>query len=87
MSALLKEVAAILVAHGDEAYSLVVSGPDGSGALLLGVSILPTRRPLDSLSLRHELEYLRDVASLRAIADRYDIPPEKLEALLPQGDR
>jgi hypothetical protein len=39
---------------------------------------------LAELSLRHELEYLADVATLRALCSKYDIPAARLEALLPK---
>jgi hypothetical protein len=39
---------------------------------------------LMQLSMLHELEYLQDMAQLRALCSRYDIPAAALERLLPK---
>lgn len=85
MTALLKEVADILADHGDLPCAPTVS-QDG-GNLTLTVVVLPPHAGFSTLALRHELEYLRDVATMRAIADRYGINSAAIEAMLPNKER
>ena len=92
MSAILREVAEILAQHGDLRCVPSVDADERAGCLVLRVEISGrtlvsetiVNGRLDALELFHALRYLQDLASLRALAAKYDIDPARLEALLPK---
>ena len=87
----LVEVADILAKHGRLRCAPRVELDDGE--IVLTVAVTPEMAgdgadaALDAIELFHELERLEDVAQLRALCEKYDIPPADLERLLPKEDR
>ena len=83
----LAEVAAVLAQHGGLICQPTVEEEDGQ--IVLTVTVHPQGQAtihdaLCAVELLNALQYLRDMATLRALAARYDIAPEQLEALLPK---
>jgi hypothetical protein len=65
---------------------------DEDGVIVLSVRVRPDDQPLlagavDTVELYQHLLHVVDVGTLRVLAKRYDIDPEKLEALLPDYDQ
>ncbi len=65
---------------------------DEAVGVTLAVRILPGDQALAingirTLSLFHELQYLADLAQMRSLLARYDMPEEALQRLLPRRDR
>lgn len=85
----LASVAAVLLRlSGDVRASLLVTRVDemdegGVLAVSLGLMPGPADEALQVLEIEASLQHLLDLAQLRAIARRYDIQPERLEAFLP----
>ncbi len=79
---LIAEVAATLVRYNHLRCALDIDLDDGS--LLVTLQVVGEPGDPYVLSLRDDLRYIHDVATLRAIATRYDIPAAALEALLPK---
>lgn len=89
MTALLAEVAEVLARHGRLRCVPTVSTSEGEG-LVLTVTCAPEAQDgikpaMEAFELYNALAYLQDVASLRALAAKYDIDPAALERLLPKG--
>jgi len=78
-----QEAAAVLAVHGGLRCAPSVESGDETLTLTLTVSPDGAESSLQALELLSELLYLRDVCQLRRLAMRYGIPPEKLEAMLP----
>lgn len=84
---LMADVAALMAAHGSLLCAVDVEiGKDTVITLRLPYSddSVDTARAAKTLNLVHGVEYLRDVAQIRALAMRFEIPADKLEALLPE---
>ncbi len=92
MSALLLEVAEVLTRPGYASLRCVPTiTTDADGGTELRVRVSPGDQPeqhaaFSALSLFTELQYVCDLAQMRALCEKYDIKPEALEALLPKQD-
>ncbi len=92
MSALLVELADVFARFP---YAALRCTPtittDEDGRLRLSVDVVPEDQPSPQdafrvLSLFGELQYICDVAQMRALCAKYDIPSAQLEALLPKKE-
>ena len=87
MSALLSEVMDALADYG-HLWCRPSVDTDADGYVVLTVRLKPdeqadTVAAMETLAVLHELEYVVDVAQMRQLAEKYDIPSARLEALLP----
>lgn len=85
-AAALSEVAAVLTEFGALLCAPAVE-TDDDGYVNLTVRIKPMDQPtvggaLDVMEAYQRLRYVADVAEMRGLCARYDIPPGKLEAFL-----
>lgn len=86
----LAEVGATLAGFG-RLLCRVEADIDEDGYVRLIVRVKPedqatTDGAIQAVGLYHEIERLADISQLRMLADKYDIPAEKLEALLPKEE-
>lgn len=77
MTTVLAEVAAVLAKHGGVACALTVEVKDGGVRLTIETE---AQMDLYSVELLHELRYVADIATMRALCAKYDISTESLEA-------
>ena len=77
---LIKEIADVLSRHGDLRCEPLVESEDEQ--LTLTLSLETSSGNLGILNLYYELREAVDMCQLRELAQRYDIKPEALEALL-----
>lgn len=80
--AALQEVADVLAAHG--AIPCTPRVDHDGDHFVLRVSF-PRQVGLEEVELLEQLRRVQDVAQMRAFADRYGIPPERLEAFIAGG--
>lgn len=93
--AIIGELADVLQAFRDLRCAPSIEVPDdrsnrGIREIVLTIAISPTsqddvRGSMRVLELLSELEHAIGIMQLRALAERYGIPSEQLEALLPSG--
>lgn len=83
--AVLAEVVAVLARHTNLRVTPVVEEDRGVVALTVRIKA-EGEDGLQVLSLLHELQYVTDVAQVRAIAAQYNIDAVRLEALIPDMD-
>lgn len=89
MTALLREVEDALTLYGDLRCTPQVEVNIDCGDVVLTITLSQSAQLNQAESLRvyelyGELRYVTDVAQMRALASRYDISAEQLEALLPK---
>jgi hypothetical protein len=94
---LVAEVAALLAAHGGLRCSPSAEfsrAEDDELVLTIRLPRIPSIGDVDArvrahaqtANLFHALDYLRDTATMRAVAIKYDIPIEAFEALMPEQE-
>lgn len=89
MTAILGELAEVFAPYSELRCIPQVEMDYDNGGVVLTVQFLPEAQDnksdgLHVYELYGELRYLADLAQMRAIAARYDISSEQLEALLPK---
>lgn len=80
----LAEVAEVLARSGHLRCDLAIDD-DGDDGLLIQISV-PLQGSFAVMELREALQWVADVAAVRAFAERYGIDPARVEAILPRRE-